>query len=142
MDNTVIINLKHYRVSSGPLCERFLSSFIGMDTPDNTRIIFALNQIDLRLAKNFPELTFYSQHVDPVEYGAKTGQLSIESLLDLGISGTLLNHSEKRLDENTIVKVMDLARRSGFPAVICAENLSEAEKYSGLNSEYSEDSCQ
>lgn len=129
---TVVINLKHYSVASGPMCERFLSKFIGMDFPENIDVIFALNPIDLRIAKNFPELKFFSQHVDPVTYGASTGQISVESLLDLGISGTLLNHSEKRMDYESIAKVMDISGRHDFPAIICAENPDEAEKYAKL----------
>lgn len=136
METTVIVNLKHYQVASGPLCERFLSSFIGMELPDGIRVAFALNPIDLRIAANFPELDFYSQHVDPVEYGAKTGQLSIESLIDLGISGTLLNHSERRLHEDRISDTVKMARRYGFPIVVCAENQDEAEKYSKLKPQF------
>ena len=75
-ENTVIINLKHYRQSSSAHAERFIEGFVGIDTVPGVRIIFALNPIDLRLASSFPEFEFYSQHVDPVEYGAHTGQFS------------------------------------------------------------------
>lgn len=136
METTVIINLKHYRTASGPSCERFLSNFIGMDLPAGVKVVFALNPVDLRLAGNFPELTFYSQHVDPVEYGAHTGQISLESLIDLGISGSLLNHSERRVDPESIRKVMDLARQMDFPVTVCAENIEEAGRYSGLKPDF------
>ncbi len=132
MEKTVIINLKHYQVSSGTHCENFLSKFIAMDIPEDVRVIFALNPIDFRLAKSFPELEFYAQHVHPVDFGASTGQYSIESLMDLGISGSLLNHSEMRVDEEFISKVMKKSKSMGFPVVICAENTGEAEKFSKL----------
>lgn len=132
----IIINLKHYRTASGPLAERFLSSFIGMDFREEIDLIFALNPIDLRIAKNFPELKFYSQHCDPIEYGAHTGQISVESLLDMGIWGTLLNHSERRVSSENIAKTMDIANRHDFPTVICAESPEEAELYSRLKPEF------
>lgn len=136
LDITAIINLKHYQVSSGSSCERFLSRFIGMEPPEKTRVVFALNPIDFRLAKNFPELEFFAQHVYPVDYGAATGQYSIESLLDLGIAGSLLNHSEMRVGEGFIAETVEKAKNMNFPIVVCAENPSEAEKYSSLLPEF------
>ena len=136
MKNAVIINLKHYEISSGKSCERFLSSFIGMDIPENIRVVFALNPIDLRIARDFPELEFYSQHVDPVSYGAFTSKISIESLMDMGISGSILNHSENRLNKENISKTLDRAYRMGFPIVVCSENLVEAGEYSKLRPEF------
>lgn len=133
---SIVINLKHYQVSSGPLAERFLSSFIGLDAKEDVEVIFALNPIDLRLARSFPELNFYSQHSDPVSYGANTGQISIESLMDLGISGTLLNHSERRLGEETIASTLDIAHRHNFPAIVCAESLEEARKYAKMKPDF------
>ncbi len=136
MEKTAIINLKHYQVSSGNHCESFLSKFIGMDIPSDTRIIFALNPIDFRVAKSFPELNFYAQHVYPVEFGASTGQYSIESLLDFGIGGSLLNHSEIRVPERHIAVTLDKAKSMDFPIVVCAKSSSEAEKYSALGPEF------
>lgn len=107
-----------------------------MEQRKDVKVIFALNPIDLRIARNFPELNFYSQHVDPVEYGAKTAQISVESLLDMEISGTLLNHSERRVDEKAIVSTLDMAHRYDFPVVVCAENQLEAEVYSKLKPEF------
>lgn len=132
----IVVNLKHYRISSGPLVERFLSSFIGMDLDGEVEVIFALNPVDLRIARSFPELNFYSQHVDPVEYGAHTGQISVESLIDLGITGTLLNHSERRLEETAISRTMDIARRNDFPVIVCAENIGEAGKFARLKPKF------
>ncbi|MCL5783612.1 MAG: triose-phosphate isomerase [Candidatus Thermoplasmatota archaeon] len=136
MKNSVIINLKHYEISSGKSCERFLSSFIGMDIPENIRVVFALNPIDLRIARNFPELEFYSQHVDSTGYGAFTAKISMESLMDLGISGSIINHSENRLNKNVISGTLDKAARMDFPVVVCSENLAEAGEYSRLKPEF------
>ncbi len=130
--STVIINLKHYRESSSAHAERFIEGFVGMDRSSGVRIIFALNPIDLRLASSFPEFEFYSQHADPVEYGAHTGQFSPQSLLDLGITGTLLNHSEKRISEDALKRTVDISRRCGLNTVVCCENATEASRFAAL----------
>lgn len=130
--STVIVNLKHYRQSSSVQAERFLENFVGLERPEGLRLIFALNPIDLRLCASFPELEFYSQHVDPVEYGAYTGQFSPESLIDLGITGSLLNHSERRLPASVIEATLLSARRSGLEIALCCESPGEVETYSDL----------
>lgn len=136
MEKTVIVNLKHYRVSSGNHCEKFLSKFIGIEDREDTRVIFALNPIDLRLAKSYPELEFYAQHVYPVDFGASTGQYSMEALMDLGITGSILNHSEMRINDELISRTLDKANTMDFPIVVCAENSKEAEKLASRQPEF------
>ena len=135
-ENTVIINLKHYRQSSSAHAERFIEGFVGMETVPGVKIIFALNPIDLRLASSFPEFEFYSQHVDPVEYGAHTGQFSPQSLLDLGVTGTILNHSERRIPEDILRKTVDISRRCGLRTVVCCENAAEASRFAPMKPDW------
>ena len=129
---TVIVNLKHYRQSSSASAERFLEKFIGSQGMSEARIIFALNPIDIRLASSFPEMEFFSQHVDPVEYGAHTGQFSPQSLLDLGITGSLLNHSERRISHETVERTVSMAKRSGLEIALCCESVEEAQSFAPL----------
>jgi Triosephosphate isomerase len=91
---------------------------------------------DLRLQKSFPNLNIYGQHVDLNGYGAYTGSISMESLLDLGIKGSLLNHSEKRIEGSVIEGVIKKSKELNFKIILCVENLDEAEKYAKLEPEY------
>ena len=132
---TIIINLKHYESSSGQRCSEFLEKFRGFNFPEDYRVIFALNPIDLRLTEKFQELLFYSQHVDDVERGAHTGKFSIDAVRELGIMGTILNHSERRLDLRTIEKTLEMAKKRMFPIVVCCETTEEASRIAPLHPE-------
>jgi len=133
---TVIINLKHYRVSSGPETEKFLVKFVPFEDSYDIRLIFALNPIDLRLAQQFPELEFYAQHIDPVNYGPYTGHISSNSLVDLGITGSLLNHSEKRVHPQEIRETVLMAHDNGLEIALCCENLQETKNFKDFGTTY------
>ncbi|MEM0158028.1 MAG: triose-phosphate isomerase [Thermoplasmataceae archaeon] len=133
---TIIVNTKHYKRSSGVDAPKFLESFIPIVKTLNHRVIFALNPIDLHLASSFPELQIYSQTVFPVEYGAYTGKFSIDALVELGVKGSLLNHSENRMRADSIAAVSRIARERSFNLVICSANAKEAIRMSRLSPEF------
>ncbi len=130
--STVIVNLKHYANSSGPNAETFLNSLKTLSVPAGCNVIFALNPIDLRIARDYPELTFISQHVDAVSYGAHTGHFSMESLKGLGINGSIINHSERRLDPDTVRNAIVRSKGLDFRITVCCESLEEVKRFSSL----------
>ena len=128
-DNILIINTKHYEKSTGV---RALSFFAGL--PDSNafkgwQIHYAAGPYDLHMAKQFPEKSFYAQHVDPNGYGAYTGKISMEMLIETGIHGSLINHSEFRVGFEVIDKSIHKARDLNFDLVVCAENLEEVSRF-------------
>ena len=64
----------------------------------------------------------WAQHVDPVEHGSHTGSTLAEAAADAGATGTLLNHSERRLTLADIDAALDAAGRAGLGTVVCANN--------------------
>lgn len=72
-----------------------------------------------------PRLSIFSQHCDSAEYGSYTGQIPPVYLKKLGVSGTLLNHSEKRLTRDQIQGSCKQAKKAGLSVIICAETVAE-----------------
>jgi triosephosphate isomerase len=64
----------------------------------------------------------WAQHVSPVAQGSHTGALLAEAAADAGATGTLLNHSERRLQLAAIDDSMAAAERAGLETCICANN--------------------
>lgn len=123
----LIVNVKHYRNAVGNSAETFLK-----ECPDSAGeewdLIFAIGTYDSTLAERFKKKKFYSQHVDDVGFGAYTGKVSIDLLLERGFSGSILNHSENRIPIEKIESTVARAREKRFPIVVCAENLDEIRK--------------
>lgn len=134
MESEIFINFKHYENAVGYSVEKLLHEFAGVDGQD--KIYYCLAPLDLRLQEKFPSMKIFGQHVDSTGFGAYTGSISIESMKGIGIEGSLLNHSEKRLSKEIIEKTVKKAADLDFKIVLCVESLDEVKKYADLEPEY------
>ncbi len=129
----VIINFKHYENATGPGSSKLLQQLASSSIPDGTRVMCAMNIPDIIANRSKGSFQLISQHVDEIGYGPYTGKLSMEYLLDQGITTSLLNHSEYRVQPEKIEKTIEKSNSAGFDIVLCVENEREAERYAKLN---------
>ncbi len=66
-----------------------------------------------------------SQHTDPDPAGARTGRVVAEALRAAGASGSLVNHSERRIPEAEVGEVVGRLREVGLASIVCAGDLEE-----------------
>ena len=64
----------------------------------------------------------WAQHVDPVDTGSHTGSTLPEAVADAGATGTLINHSERRLRLADVDGAVRAAERAGLETCVCANN--------------------
>jgi len=133
MEPEIFVNFKHYENAVGKSCEELLKDF---NTLKNKNIYYCLSPIDLRLKTEFTSLNIFSQTVDANGYGAYTGSISMESLIDIGVNGSLLNHSERRMAKSDIIKIIEKSKKLDFKIVLCVESLDEVREYSKYDPEY------
>lgn len=74
----------------------------------------------------------WAQHTDGNEPGSHTGSTLAESLAEAGATGTLLNHSEKRLKLADIDAGLETAERAGLETVVCANNPEQVKAVAAL----------
>ncbi|WP_458209054.1 triose-phosphate isomerase [Haladaptatus sp. NG-SE-30] len=113
----VLVNLKAYPCDPIEIAvaARDVSQDYGVD------IAVAPQAADLmRVAETGVET--WGQHVSPVEYGSHTGSTLAESVVDAGATGTMLNHSERRLKLADIDAGLEAAERVGLTTTVCANN--------------------
>ena len=82
---------------------------------------------------NIPVL---SQHIDPVGFGSYTGHIMPESVKAVGAEGTILNHSERRLDIEVLKKSIERAKEVGLTTIVCAETPEEGARFLEFNPDY------
>jgi len=80
-------------------------------------------------------LEVFSQHVDPVK-GAYTGSVSPLSLKEAGVSGSLLNHSERKLEISSIKEGVLTLKDLGLTSIVCAEDELIASMISKLSPDF------
>jgi triosephosphate isomerase len=80
------------------------------------------------LAKNFPNIPVLAQHLDATNAGSTTGYLVPEVAKISGARGSLLNHSEHRIQESDIRGAVHALRNLGMFSVVCARDAKEVGK--------------
>lgn len=81
-------------------------------------------------------LPVFAQHTDPVLHGAFTGHVSPEELHLLGVKGTLLNHSEKKIPLQQLQETLSLCHKNELITIVCASNLQEVQTIAKLHPDY------
>ncbi len=96
----------------------------------------AVQPADIRLISENTRLKILAQHVDPIEKGAKTGWIIPESIKEAGAIGSLVNHSERPLDIETIKKTVERLRELDMVSVVCVPNLELLKKVVEIGPDY------
>jgi triosephosphate isomerase len=119
----VIINFKTYTKATGEkavllaqTCERISNKY---DVP----IVLAPQIPDLFRVAKAVEIPVFSQHMDPGEPGRFTGHVLGDTLVESGCAGTLLNHSEKRMQLADIEESISRAHKLNLFTVVCTNNI-------------------
>lgn len=131
-EETVIVNFKHYREATGIRSVSLAETLLNASIPDHVNVLFSVGLQDIALFGTGLRKHLLAQHVDSADYGPYTGKISIDYLIDMNVTGSLLNHSECRIPEEHIKQTVARAVSFGFSIVLCIENESEAEKYSAM----------
>jgi len=118
-----IVNFKAYKTSTGinavklaKICAKYKNVSVAVQPAD----IFAV-------ASNV-KIPVLAQHVDAVDYGAKTGWILPESCQQNGAVGSLVNHSEHRLTLPQIKLTIERLRKLKMISVVCASTPEMAVK--------------
>lgn len=116
-----IVNFKAYKTSTGinavklaKICAKY-------------NVIIAVQPADI-FAAACTKAPILAQHVDAVDYGAKTGWILPESCQQNGAIGSLVNHSEHRLQLPEIKKTIEKLRKLKMISVVCASTPEMAVK--------------
>lgn len=117
----ILVNLKSYAETLGHKAEKLARTAEEVTRDTGVCIGLAPQFMDIRLVSKF-EIPVFSQHADPTQPGASTGHIPLESVLDAGAVGTIVNHSERRLELSDIEAVVERARSVGLMSVVCANS--------------------
>jgi len=134
MKNLLLINTKAYLQGTGKKAEDLALVCKKLSKKANAEIILAVQPSDI--SKVSKHITAFSQHVDGVDPGSHTGHILAESVRAAGASGTLINHSERALVTEQIVRSLERARFNGMRTVICVPDPVVAKEFARLGPDF------
>ena len=125
----IILSLKTYKESTGEAAIKLLSCVKRVSQETGVKIIPAVQPTDVYRVKKELGIEVWAQHIDPIEPGKNMGWLSPYALKEAGATGVVINHSEHKMPDEMVKKVLDKAKEYGFKNVICGFNPEMVIKY-------------
>jgi len=130
MKPMILINFKTYESGAGHKALEIAKIADKIAREKDINMVLAVQTADIRMIADAVSIPVYAQHVDPIEPGSHTGWTLAEDIKEAGAEGTLVNHSEHRLEIFQIEKAIDVVKEEGMKTVACAPDAEVAEAIS------------
>jgi triosephosphate isomerase len=93
----------------------------------DVRIIVTPQYVDIPLiAAETKNVFVFAQHMDWLPIGRGIGSVLPEALKDAGADGVFLNHVEKRVPMDDLIKTITRAKEVGLMTFVCADTVEDA----------------
>lgn len=133
----ILINFKAYEQSIGSdglrlakICERVAKRH-------GVNIAVAPQHFDLKEISDKAKVSVFAQDIDAVEGpGSHTGHVVAANLRKIGVKGTLISHSEKKLTLEGIKTRVAIAEKAGLLSVCCVPTVPVARKVAKMKPDF------
>lgn len=136
MKNPLIINFKNYEEVSADRAIRLGETARKVAEKIQVEIILAPPHPVLALIAKEIEIPVICQHVDDEKMGPSTGFTVPEIAKSYGAIGSLINHSEHRMEMNSIASLVKRLRRLGMVSIVCAQEPQEVVEISTFEPDF------
>jgi triosephosphate isomerase len=129
----IILNFKNYTQSIGENGVILAKIAEEVAKEVGVEIVVCPQTVDIRLIHQSVSIPIFAQHTDSNDSGSNTGNNLMETLMQGGAAGTLVNHSEHQLRLSDIEKIVTKAKKLDFFTCVCANNLQVSIAISALD---------
>lgn len=119
----IILNFKTYLESSGKNALELAKALESVSDEFGITMAAAPQTADIFRINDETNIPILAQHIDPINPGGHTGSNLLECLIESGINGTLLNHSEIRMKLADIDEIVKKSKKNDLFSVICTNNI-------------------
>ncbi|WP_048153097.1 triose-phosphate isomerase [Methanolacinia paynteri] len=132
----IMINFKTYNESYGFRAHDIAEAAETVAEESGIEIVICPGFMDIHPMSNHYRLPVFAQHIDGISPGAHTGHILAEAVRAAGATGTLINHSERRLTLADISAAVDAAKRANLKTVVCTNNTATSGAAAALSPDY------
>jgi triosephosphate isomerase (TIM) len=132
----LIINFKNYEEVSADRAIKLAESARQVAEKLKLEIVVAPPQPALALIAKNIRIPVICQHVDNEKLGPSTGFIVPEIAKSYGAVGSLINHSEHRMEMSSITSLVERMRKLGMASIVCAQEPHEVVEISTLQPDF------
>lgn len=132
----IVLNFKTYSEGMGENAVR-IAKYCEEVSNDSGVDIIAVPQIpDIYRVARSVRIPVFAQHIDGAGAGSYTGHISADCVRSAGATGTLINHSERRLLLSEVDLAIQAAKKAGLTAIVCTNNIAVTSAAASLSPEF------
>jgi triosephosphate isomerase len=132
----IVLNFKTYREATGEEALRLAEICEDVSKEYSVEMIVVPQTADIHMISEAVKIPVYAQHVDGVGHGGFTGHIIAASLKAAGASGSLINHSERRLRLAEIDASISACRSVGLKTIVCTNNVATTQAAAALEPDF------
>lgn len=132
----VILNYKTYLESTGANALKLAKSCQNVADETGVNMMVAPQHGDIYRISQEVDIPILAQHIDPIDAGGHTGSILPECVKDAGAVGTLINHSEQRMQLFDIDAVVKKSSSLEMTSVVCTNNIETSTAAATLNPDF------
>ena len=117
----MVVNFKTYMEATGKRAIELAKVAEDVSRETGVTIIVAPQFTDIEPVSKTVDIPVFSQHMDAVKPGAHTGHVLAEAVKSAGADGSLLNHSERRINPSEITESVKLCAEADLRSLVCAD---------------------
>jgi triosephosphate isomerase len=131
-----VINFKNYSDASGAKTIELAKAAEQVALKLGVEIVLAPPQASIALVAKSVDMPVVCQHVDDASEGSTTGFVVPEIAKMYGASGSLINHSEHRVDMQVIKSLVKRLRALSMTSIVCAHTPAEVAELSTFSPDF------
>jgi len=132
----IVLNFKTYREATGEAALSLAQICDNVAKEFSAEIAVAPQIADIHRVAEIVDIPVYSQHVDGAGYGSFTGHVTAASLKAAGATGSLLNHSERRLRLADIGAGITACKTFDLKTIVCTNDVPTTRAAAALKPDY------
>lgn len=131
----IVVNFKGYSEAMGEKAEELAEKCAKVSDDTGKEIVVCPQPQDIqRVAEK--DVKTYAQHISRKDTGSHTGHVMAEGVKRAGASGTMIDHSERRLEPEIIEKTVEKSKETDLGTILCAKTPDEVEQYSSFRPDF------
>ena len=120
----IVLNFKTYAESMGEKAVLMAKYCEEVSIGSGIEIIACPQTPDIFRVAGSVKIPVFAQHIDSAGAGSFTGHITADCVKSAGASGTLINHSERRILLSEIDSAIQSAKKAGLSTIVCTNNIA------------------